>query len=195
MSITASGSQRGWLIVGSVAACFLIIAGVAGFFSELVVSDEVQLTASAETTPLPAKTVSPASVLTLPASLPLAPVRRVAVVEKKTVAPRPRKKIEVGAHGYPIHSLDKRIDELSSQELEADLLMAREVSNFTSVLKMSPDQKTIFDEQQKALGKVNVHTVLKAQGHDELAGLPFQMGPETDLSRSQTVAMDLLSKA
>ena len=118
---------------------------------------------------------------------------RVAVAQTddgKTIAPFPRL-IGLDEHGFVIHSLAERIDKLSSEKLERELLKAREISLPPPGPVKSPEQKQIVDKQKQPEVRISVETILTTQGRADLASLPFRMGPETALTPKQAEGVPL----
>jgi hypothetical protein len=113
--------------------------------------------------------------------------------QRRVVASKPSSTL-VDSQGFLIHSLAKRIDQRSSEEIERDLVEAREVSlDGTSGQQVSARLMAVA-QQQKRRGEAYLGAVSVTIGRPDLAGLPFHIGLEAVLDREKAQAMNDLSK-
>jgi hypothetical protein len=171
--------------------------------------------------PAPEKPVVPTPVVIPPQPVAIAPEPREVVVvatappprEKETTVatapppnppgpePKPPEPMvpegppKLDAHGFAIHSLAKRLDSRTSDELEKSLLAMREISldPLVGPTRVSTNLATVAKEMKKK-NLIFSGTVLAAGGRPDLAGLPFRMGLDSILVPEKAQAMNALSK-
>jgi hypothetical protein len=134
------------------------------------------------------------------------------VASPPTPKPEPPTPPRIDSRGFFIYTLAKRIDTRSSEELEKELLAAREVSldgpliftpsaipkkggRLNEELPTSPSATLIaLAKKQKENSQVYVGTIMATGGRPDLAGLPFRIGLDALLLREKAQAMNALSK-
>jgi hypothetical protein len=187
-------NQGRLMIVGSVAA-FLLIAVLAMTSNFLSPSEEARNEAAAT---LPCETSIPSASATPespPSAVEMAPFPHTPIA----IAPPPRllpeaTAPELDSNGFVIHSLAKRLDERPSGELERELLRAREVALSGPPALQAPTDPKAPAQNQKAVAKVYVDSILAVAGRPDLAGLPFHFGRDAMLDPKTAKKMDVLSK-
>lgn len=100
--------------------------------------------------------------------------------------------VKTDSRGFVVHTLTKRIDTRSADELEKELLSAREVALEGEGGVVATKLKQIAVHQQ-AVRQPYPGAVVAAVNRPELAGLPFRLGPDAVQSSDRAQAMSALS--
>lgn len=96
------------------------------------------------------------------------------------------------ARGFLIHTLAKRIDRRTADELEKELLSAREVALEGGGASVATQLRQLAVNQQAAR-QPYPGAAVSAVNRPDLAGLPFHLGPDAVQSSDRAQAMSALS--
>jgi len=137
------------------------------------------------------RAASPAAVAVVPPAAPTAPV---SVGDPVGTATGPTASVQRDARGMAVHRLAKRIDLRTPDELQRELLGVREIS--LDVPAAPQTAKHLFEAgvARRAAGRPYPGSALAAKGRDDLAGLPFRLGPDAVHFKTPAEALDVFSR-
>lgn len=98
------------------------------------------------------------------------------------------------ALGMTTHRLARRIDLRSEEDLQKELLRVREVSLDTPTAPQTSTTLFQLGVGRLAAGLPYPGPAVAARKRDDLAGLPFRLGPDAVLFKTRAEALDALSK-
>jgi hypothetical protein len=94
------------------------------------------------------------------------------------------------AQGFTIHSLAQRIDIRSTEELETELLAARELTLDAQAGQGASRVLLAHAKKMQELGQSNMGTVVVLRDREDLAGLPFRIGSDAVLVREKAKVLE-----
>ncbi len=97
------------------------------------------------------------------------------------------------SRGFVVHALAKRVDLRTADELEKELLAAREVALESGKGPSLAGQMRLLAVKQKEVRQPYPGAAVAAAGRPDLAGLPFRLGPDAAQSLDRAQAMSALS--